>query len=86
VVMPTLAGNRLISMNPSVNLVRAVARGGFAPATQGHPRPFGMPPFAHALSDEEIARILTYLRSAWGHRAAPVSAYDVARGRGAGDD
>jgi mono/diheme cytochrome c family protein len=36
-----------------------------------------MPPFAQALSDAEIAAVVTYIRSAWGNRGAPVTATEV---------
>jgi mono/diheme cytochrome c family protein len=84
--VPALAGNRLVTMDPPINLVRLIALGGFAPATAGHPRPFGMPPFAHALSDEQLADVASYLRSSWGAQAASVSAFDVSRWRGGIDD
>jgi hypothetical protein len=32
--------------------------------------------------DGELAAVLTHLRSAWGHQAAPVSALDVQQLRG----
>jgi len=80
--VPALAGNRLVSMDPPANLVRAIALGGFGAATAANPRPFGMPPFAHVLSDEQIGAVASFLRASWGARAAPVSAFDVARFRG----
>ena len=43
----------------------------------GHRRqslPYGMPPFAQTLSDNEVAAVVTYIRTAWGNRGAPVSA------------
>ena len=51
------------NMEPPVNLIRVIVHGGFAPATRGNPRPFGMPPFGLALSDEEIAALASHLRS-----------------------
>ena len=36
---PALAGNRTVIMNSSVNLVRIILSGGFAPTTEGNPRP-----------------------------------------------
>jgi mono/diheme cytochrome c family protein len=62
--------------------VRSIAHGGFGIASAREPRPWGMPPFAHVLSDEEIAAVATFLRQAWGADAAPVSAPEVARWRG----
>ena len=41
--------------------------GGFAPSTSAHPFPHGMPAYGHMLSTEEIAGVLTYVRTAWGN-------------------
>ena len=54
-----------------------VLYGGFAPATTGNPRPFGMPPFVPVLNDREIAAVLTYIRTAWGNQAAQVTDVQV---------
>jgi mono/diheme cytochrome c family protein len=81
-IYPRLAGNRAVSLATPVNLARIVLEGGFAPTTAANPRPFGMPPFATVLSNQEIAEILTYLRNSWGNRAAPVGAVEVGRLRG----
>jgi mono/diheme cytochrome c family protein len=72
---PPLAGNRAVTQASSVNLVRLLRGGGFAPATAGNPRPYGMPPFD--LADDDMAAVVSYIRSAWGNRAAPVTAVDV---------
>lgn len=76
---PALAGNRAVTMPQTANLVQIVLHGGFAPATQGNPRPFGMPPFVLVLSDSEIAALLTHLRQSWGNQASGVTALDVNR-------
>lgn len=76
---PALAGNRALTLSDTTNLVRIIRAGGFAPATATHPRPYGMPPFRLQLSDRDTAAVLTYLRGAWGHRAAPVSEFEVSR-------
>ncbi len=81
-VVPALAGNRLVTMEPATNLVRSIALGGFGPATAGNPRPFGMPPFEQVLDDARIAALVTFLRSSWGAQAAPLNASEVARHRG----
>ncbi len=64
------------------NLIQVVLNGGFGPSTQGHPRPFGMPPFVLDLSDTDIAAVLTHLRTQWGNNAAPVTELDVLQLRG----
>lgn len=74
---PPLAGNRSVTLASPANLVQMVLGGGYAPATAGHARPFGMPPFVLVLSDTELAAVLTHLRTQWGHQAAPVSALQV---------
>ncbi|MGQ3004234.1 MAG: c-type cytochrome, partial [Hydrogenophaga sp.] len=79
---PALAGNRAVTMASPANLVQIVLNGGFGPATEGHPRPFGMPPFVLQLNDQELADVLTYVRTQWGNQAPPVSALDVQQLRG----
>ena len=78
---PALAGNRAVSMPITTNLVQIILRGGFAPATEGNPRPFGMPPYQMLLGDAEVAALLTYIRASWGNRAGAVTEFDVARYR-----
>jgi mono/diheme cytochrome c family protein len=70
---PPLANNQSIEMESPVNAVRMVLNGGYAPATRGNPRPYGMPPFAHLLNDEELAAVVTYIRVAWGNGGTPVT-------------
>jgi mono/diheme cytochrome c family protein len=78
---PPLAGNRAITMDNSVNAVRIVLNGGFAPGTIANPRPYGMPPYSHAMSDDEVAAVVSYVRASWGNGAAPVTATEVNRYR-----
>jgi mono/diheme cytochrome c family protein len=74
---PPLAGNQSIQMQSAVNPIRMVLNGGYPPGTAGSPMPYGMPPFAQSLSDDEVAAVVTYIRTAWGNRGAPVSARDA---------
>jgi mono/diheme cytochrome c family protein len=83
---PPLAGNRTVTMDPPANLVRVIVHGGFLPATAGNPRPFGMPPFAQVLTDEEIAAVASFVRNSWGATAGAVSSAEVARYRGSAGD
>jgi mono/diheme cytochrome c family protein len=78
---PALSGNRAVTMPVTANLVQIVLHGGFPPATRGNPRPFGMPPFATTLSDADVAAVLSYVRSSWSNRAAPVSELTVGQQR-----
>lgn len=74
---PPLAANQSIQMTSSVNPIRMVLNGGYAPGTKKNPMPYGMPPFAQSLSDVEVAAVVTYIRTAWGNHGTPVSAKDV---------
>lgn len=74
---PALAGNRAVLQKLSDNAIQSVLYGGFGPTTHATPQPFGMPPFVLQLNDEAIADVLTYIRSAWGNRAEPVTALQV---------
>lgn len=76
---PLLAGNRSITLPSPLNTIRSVLDGGFLPSTAGNPRPYGMPPFAHNLTSEEVALVVSYLRNAWGNRASLVTSIDVDR-------
>ncbi|MEX3941468.1 cytochrome c [Paraburkholderia sp. BR10937] len=74
---PPLADNQSIQMNSAVNPIRMVLNGGYAPGTRKNPMPYGMPPFAQSLSDEEVAAVVTYIRTAWGNHGTPVSEHEV---------
>lgn len=76
---PPLAGNSSVLQPNPTNLVHAVRHGGFAPATQAHPRPYGMPPTD--LDDAALADLLTYVRRSWGNEAPAVDELQVLRSR-----
>ncbi len=71
---PPLAGNQSIQMTSAVNAIRMVLNGGFPPGTAGNPKPYGMPPFAQILSNDEVAAVVTYIRTSWGNQGTPVAA------------
>jgi cytochrome c553 len=64
---PSLAGNQSIEMESAVNPIRMVLNGGLPPGTPGNPMPYGMPPFAQSLSNDDIAAVVTYIRASWGN-------------------
>jgi mono/diheme cytochrome c family protein len=78
---PALAGNRAVNLPVTANLVQVVLGGGFPPATTANPRPFGMPPYATILNDEDVAAVISHIRMSWGNRSGAVSELDVARQR-----
>jgi mono/diheme cytochrome c family protein len=80
---PALAGSRAVTQASAANLIRLIERGGFAPATPGHPRPYGMPPFAGVLNADDLAALASHLRESFGHHAGEVDAVEVLRLRAA---
>ena len=74
---PPLAQHQSIQMPSAVNAIRMVLNGGYPPGTAGNPRPYGMPPFAQTLSDDEVAAVVSYIRTAWGNRGAAVTAAEA---------
>ena len=74
---PPLAGNQSIQMQSAVNPIRMVLNGGYPPGTAQNPQPYGMPPFAQNLTDDEVAAVVTYIRASWGNRGAAISARDA---------
>lgn len=80
---PPLANNQSIQMQSAVNPIRMTLNGGYPPSTEGNPMPHGMPPFAQALSDTEVAAVVTYIRMSWGNHGTPVSPQQVSNLRSA---
>jgi mono/diheme cytochrome c family protein len=74
---PPLAQNQSIEMQSAVNAIRMVLNGGYPPGTGGNPRPYGMPPFAQTLTDDEVAAVVSYIRTAWGNRGASITAAEA---------
>lgn len=75
---PALAGNRAVTMADPVNAANMIRMGGFAPATDGNPHPYGMPPF-NGLSERELAALVSYIRGSWGNDAPPVTGTNLRR-------
>ncbi|CAM5261367.1 hypothetical protein RLIN73S_02481 [Rhodanobacter lindaniclasticus] len=80
-VYPPLDGNTSVTGPTSVNAVRSVLLGGFAPATAANPRPYSMPPFAQQLDDAEVAAVVGYIRQSWSNKAGAVTPGEVGRYR-----
>ncbi|HEY2592178.1 MAG TPA: c-type cytochrome, partial [Steroidobacteraceae bacterium] len=79
---PPLARNRVVTMTQAADPIRILLFGGYPPGTRGNPRPFGMPPFYPTLSDDQLADVLTYIRTSWGNDASPVFTAEFAENRG----
>jgi mono/diheme cytochrome c family protein len=81
---PALAGNRAVLIDPPINLAQVILHGGFAPTTAGNRQPYGMPPYALQFDHADLAALLTYLRTAWGHQGTAVSPQAAQRWRESG--
>ncbi|MEJ8796405.1 cytochrome c [Trinickia caryophylli] len=78
---PRLAGNPVLLAPDATSVVRLLIEGGRTARTRGGPAPQRMPSFGGRLTDTEVARVLTFVRNAWGNQAAPVTTREVARVR-----
>jgi mono/diheme cytochrome c family protein len=80
--LPKIAGNSSVLAQDPHSLIRLVLAGSALPGTASAPSPLAMPGFAWRLSNDEVAQLLTFIRSSWGNQAPSVSAGEVARVRG----
>jgi thiosulfate dehydrogenase len=75
-IFPPLANNHTVASPDPATLLHVTLTGWKTAETGAHPRVFTMPAFA-PLSDQELAEILTFVRSSWGSSGKPVAAADV---------
>ncbi|QYX47490.1 c-type cytochrome [Pseudomonas tussilaginis] len=80
-MFPPLAGNPSIASSDPTSLLHITLTGWETAQTATHLRVYTMPGFAR-LSDQEIAEILSFVRSRWGNDSAAVTAQQVRRLRG----
>lgn len=76
---PPLAGNTLVNAESPSGVIRVVLSGARLPSTPQAPSDIGMPNFDWRLSDDEVARIATFVRSSWGNQAPAATAEQVAK-------
>ncbi|MGA9868801.1 MAG: c-type cytochrome [Acetobacteraceae bacterium] len=76
-MFPALKGTAMVQSDNPTTIIRLILNGGQAVATDQHPTPVSMPDFGWKLSDEQVAAVASYVRSAWGNQGAPVSAGEV---------
>ncbi|MGO3891395.1 MAG: c-type cytochrome [Paenalcaligenes sp.] len=72
-VAPAMYGNATLAMDTAQNLIRVVLNGIPTQTFTGNQRMYAMPPFAHELSDKEIADLSTWMRAEWGGQASAVT-------------
>jgi mono/diheme cytochrome c family protein len=72
-----LAGAASSLVEHADSQINVVLNGSGRVVTNGVPDAYRMPPFREQLSDQQIADLLTYVRSAWGNHGGPVKPEDV---------
>lgn len=64
---PALAGNPVVTSDSAHLLIRLVLQGGTLPSSHAAVTSFSMPALGWRLSDEKVAMVLSFIRSAWGN-------------------
>jgi mono/diheme cytochrome c family protein len=81
-MFPALKGDAVVQSAKATTAIRLILNGGRAVVTDARPTALSMPSFGWKLSDDQVAAVASYIRSAWGNAASPVSASDVSELRG----
>jgi mono/diheme cytochrome c family protein len=76
-VFPELVGNSTVLANEPGGFLHVILNGAELPSTATRPARLRMPPFRDRLSDDEVAVLATFVRQAWGNKAAPIAATSV---------
>ncbi|WP_426139771.1 c-type cytochrome [Pseudomonas sp. DWP3-1-2] len=76
-LFPKLAMAPLVNGADASSMIRVVLAGSRAGATDAAPTAPAMPSLGWALSDDNVANVLTYVRNSWGNAAPAVSSADV---------
>ncbi len=80
---PKLAGNSIVLSKNATSLIHLLLKGSKTAQTKTGPKPLKMPSFAEKLSDQQIAEVLSFIRTNWGNAASPVTSREVSSLRNA---
>jgi mono/diheme cytochrome c family protein len=80
---PALAGNEAVTLDTPNDVIETLLLGAPADPSEAYSQHVVMPSFGSILSDQQIATLASYIRANWGNDAAPVTAEQVAKLRGA---
>lgn len=78
---PPLAGNTLVNAENPFGMVHVILAGARLPSTPKQMADMAMPNFDWRLSDDEVAKLATFVRSSWGNAAPSVKPAEVAKVR-----
>lgn len=70
---PALAHNSALLGDDPSSLISIVLKGAQTPVTAAAPTGLTMPDFAWRLNDDEVAQLLSFVRSSWGNQATAVT-------------
>ncbi|MBD24852.1 MAG: alcohol dehydrogenase [Candidatus Marinimicrobia bacterium] len=76
--IPPLAGNPAVMDPDPSSLINITLNGTQRIVVGGVPNAYWMPRFRNGLSDQDIAQVVSFIRSGWGNKAKSVSAEEVA--------
>lgn len=76
--MPALAGNPIVLDDNPSSLINVVLNGSIPLVANGMPDAYRMPQYRQQLSDQNIAEVVTFIRTQWGNQAPGVTAAQVA--------
>ncbi|QCI12214.1 c-type cytochrome [Pseudomonas putida] len=80
--MPPLAGATSALAKEDASAINITLNGSQRVVAAGRPDAYRMPAFRQQLSDQDIAQVLSYVRSAWGNHGSAVGAQAVGKLRG----
>jgi len=75
--IPPLAGGASSMAKENASSINATLNGSGRVVASGVPDAYRMPPFRNQLSDQEIADVLTFVRTAWGNKGGAVKPEEV---------
>ena len=75
--IPPLAGAASSLTSENASQINVTLNGALRVVTAGIPDAYRMPPYRAQLSDQEVADVLSYVRSSWGNRGGPVTPAEV---------
>lgn len=75
--IPPLAGSASSMARENASSINVTLNGSGRVVANGVPDAYRMPPFRNQLSDQEMADVLTFVRTSWGNRGGAVKAEEV---------
>jgi alcohol dehydrogenase (quinone), cytochrome c subunit len=78
-LLAPLAGNPAVLEPNPMSMINVTLNGAQALVINGLPAAYPMPKFSNVLTDQQVADVLTFIRSRWNNASTAVSASEVAK-------